>query len=105
VVQSNRVNRHFFSIMGQRTLKYADRSTEAYDEDVSRPALSLWSSRAHDTTASPARFVLVLRCYMSRSWGILAAMFWRRMWRSCDVRRLGSTSRAAADVDQRRGVA
>jgi hypothetical protein len=75
VVQSNRVNRPFFTVMGQRMLKYVDRTSAAYDEDVSRTALSLWSSRAHDTTASPARFVLVFRCYMSRSWGILAAMF------------------------------
>jgi hypothetical protein len=75
VVQSNRGDKHFVTIMGQRMLKYADRSSEAYDEDVSCAALSLWSSRTHDTTASPARFVLVVGCYMSRSWGILAAMF------------------------------
>jgi len=64
VVPSNRGVRHFFNVMGQRMLKYADRSSdsEAYDEDVSHAALSLWPSRAHDTTASPWQSVLVFRC-------------------------------------------
>jgi hypothetical protein len=73
VERFNQADRHFFDNKGHRMLKYVDRVSSAYDEDAPGAAPSLRPPRTHDTTASPQRFVLVLRCYTSGRWGILAA--------------------------------
>jgi hypothetical protein len=71
-----------------------------YDEDVSCAALPLWPSRAHEHYGFTISICASLRLLNVRGAGAFLRPCLRRQWRSCDVRRLGSTSRAAAHVDQ-----
>jgi hypothetical protein len=60
--------------MGQRALKYVDRLLRHMTRTFHHQPYPC-GHRPHDTAASPWRFVLAVRGYLSRRRGILAAMF------------------------------
>jgi hypothetical protein len=71
---STQAGRHSDSAMGQRALKYVDRLLRHMTRTFHHQPYPC-GHRPHDAAASPWRCVLAVRGYLSRRWGILAAMF------------------------------